>query len=62
MRITHTSGATDARYSVAKEWAGHPRQVYVARFEGEFIGWAHTEAGAWLKAGEHKLGRMGAAA
>lgn len=55
MRITHTNGKTDGRYTVTLEHTGQAQPVYVARFCGEFLGWAIRDAGAWLVCAEHKM-------
>jgi len=38
----------DERYSVNKEWCGHSKQKFVARFCGDWIGKAETKNKAWL--------------
>jgi len=40
----------DKRYSVAQEFCGEREALYVARFEGEWLGKSVTAAGAWLLA------------
>lgn len=41
---------SDKRYSVASEFCGEREALYVARFEGEWLGKSNTAAGAWLLA------------
>lgn len=53
--------AADKRYSVRQEFTGQPRPVYVARFCGNWIGWAPTKAEAQSLCVEHKAARESAA-
>lgn len=41
---------SDNRYSVEREFCGETDPLYVARFEGEWLGKSATAAGAWLLA------------
>lgn len=40
----------DKRYSVEREFCGESDPLYIARFEGEWLGKSATAAGAWLLA------------
>lgn len=45
-----TAAKVDRRYSVTQEFCGEREALYVARFEGEWVGKSQTPAGAWLLA------------
>lgn len=47
MLTSHSSPSPrDARYSVAREYCGHPTARHVARFCGDWLGQSATRAGA----------------
>lgn len=59
MKITHTNGHTDSRYTVTLEHSGYVGPTYTARFCGDYIGQAAPEWQAWLICAEHKAARIG---
>lgn len=58
--ITHHDGTTDKRYSVEREFCGHPEPRWVARFCGEWIGQSISRASASLRCAGHQAVRNGA--
>jgi len=59
--VHHSNGSPDARYTVRREWCGHPEQRWVARFCGEWIGQSQFYSSAMIKAVGHNAVRLGAA-
>lgn len=51
--VPMSDGRPDGRYTIGREYTGRARPCFVARFCGEWIGRADTNAGAWLLAINH---------
>lgn len=50
----------DSRYTVTLEWVGYKVQRHVARYCGEMIAHAATQAEAWTIAADHSEERVSA--
>jgi hypothetical protein len=58
--VTYDDGERDRRYTVAREWCGHDRPRYVARYCGEWIGQSIARGAAFMLCTGHNARRMGA--
>ena len=56
--VRHPNTDPDERYSVGREGTGDMDRQWVARFCGDRIGSAATEAGAWVLAAYHAMQRL----
>lgn len=54
------NGKPDRRYEVRREWTGHAKPHYVARFCGEWIGSSQFYSSAVMQAVGHNARRLGA--
>ena len=54
-------GKPDTRYSIEKEYCGHPESRFVVRFCGEWVGQSLFYSAAILLATSHNCQRKGAA-
>ncbi|UNA02765.1 hypothetical protein [Enterobacter phage vB_ExiM_F5M1E] len=48
----------DRRYTVNREYRGESDPAYVTRFCGEYVDYSDTAAAGWIKAAEHKAGKL----
>lgn len=58
--IHHADGSIDHRYSIAKEFCGHPEPRFVVRFCGDFICQSKFYTAAVMRAVGHNCQRKGA--
>jgi hypothetical protein len=54
--------ANDRRYSIALEYCGHEKPLYVLRFCGEFIASSISRSSMAMRAAGHNRIRLGAVA
>lgn len=54
----HDNGRPDFRYTINREFIGFAKKMHVARFCGDYVGYADTVQGAAEKAREHQQMRF----
>ena len=58
--VTQDNGKPDRRYTVTREWVGHPKPRFVVRFCDEWVGHNASYPEAVLRAVGHNNVRKGA--
>lgn len=56
-RPRHRDGTIDRRYSIAREFCGHKKPQWVARFCGDWLGCAPRRLAALATARNHQMSR-----